>query len=77
MGAMLSAPVQTGPVAHPALCAMGTGSFPGIKHPARGVNHPPHLAPRLKKEQSYTSALPLWVFVVFFTVNFTSCSYVL
>jgi hypothetical protein len=25
-------------------------SFPGVKRPGRFVNHPPHLAPRLKKE---------------------------
>ena len=24
--------------------------FPGVKRPGRGANHPPHLAPRLKKE---------------------------
>ena len=24
-------------------------SFPGVKRPERGVNRPPHLAPRLKK----------------------------
>jgi len=29
---------------------MGTGSFPGVKRPGRGVDHPPHLASRLKKE---------------------------
>jgi len=29
---------------------VGVGSFPGIKRPARGVDHPPHLAPSLKKE---------------------------
>ena len=29
-------------------------SFPGVKRPGRGVNHPSYLAPRLKKEQSYT-----------------------
>jgi len=29
---------------------MGTGSFSGVKRPGRGVDHPPHLAPRLKKE---------------------------
>ena len=28
----------------------GTGSFLGVKRPGRGVIHPPHLAPRLKKE---------------------------
>ena len=29
--ARFSAPVQTGPGAHPASCTMGTGSFPGVK----------------------------------------------
>jgi len=29
---------------------MGTVSFPGVKRPGRGVDHPPHLAPKLKKE---------------------------
>ena len=28
-GARFSAPVQTGPGAHPAYCTMGIGSFPG------------------------------------------------
>jgi len=26
-----SAPLQTGPEAHPASCTMGTGSFPGVR----------------------------------------------
>jgi len=34
---------------------MGTGSFPGVKWPGRGVDHLPHLAPRLTKDWSYTS----------------------
>jgi len=38
---------------------MGTGSFPGVKRPGRGVDHPPYLAPRLKKEQSYTYTPPV------------------
>jgi hypothetical protein len=50
VGAIFSAPVQTGPRAHPASNTMNTGSFPGLKRPGRGVDHPPHLAPRLKKE---------------------------
>jgi hypothetical protein len=29
---------------------MGTGAFPGVNRPVRGVDHPPHLAPRLNKE---------------------------
>ena len=49
-GARFSAPVQTGTVVHPASCTMDTGSFPGVKRLGRGVDHPPHLAPRLKKE---------------------------
>ena len=39
-GARLSAPDQTGPGAHPASCTMVTGSFPGVKRPGRGVDHP-------------------------------------
>ena len=47
------------PWAHPASCTMGTGSFPGVKRPGRGVDHSTHLVPRLKKEQSYTCTTPL------------------
>jgi hypothetical protein len=50
VGARFSAPVQTGPGVHPDSYSMGTGSFPGVKRPERDVDHPPHLAPRLKKE---------------------------
>jgi len=42
--------VQTGPGAPPASYTKGTGSFPVVKRPVRGVDHPPHLAPRLKEE---------------------------
>jgi hypothetical protein len=38
---------------------MRKGSFPGVERPRCGVNHPPHPAPRLKKEKSYTSTPPL------------------
>ena len=41
VGARFSAPVQTGPGAHPASCTMGTGSFPGVKS-GRGVTLTPH-----------------------------------
>jgi len=40
-GARFSAPAQTETGAHPAYCTMGTGSFPGVKRPGRGVDHPP------------------------------------
>jgi hypothetical protein len=42
-------------------CTLGTGSFPGVKRPWRDVDHPPHIAPRLKKELSYTFPPPLGV----------------
>ena len=51
-----SAPVQTGPGAYPASCAMGTGSFPGVKS-SRGVTLIPHPfpVPLVMKEWSYNS----------------------
>ena len=58
--ARFSAPVQTGPGAHPASCTMGTGSLPGVKS-GRGVKLTPHLLLVLSvmKEQSYTSTPPM------------------
>ena len=49
-GARFTAPVQTAPGAHRASYTMGTGSFPRVKRPGRGVDNPPPLAPRLRKE---------------------------
>jgi hypothetical protein len=43
-GARFFTPEQTGPGAHPA-----SQSFPGVKRSERGIDHPPHLAPGLKK----------------------------
>ena len=43
-GARFSAPMQTGPGAHPASCTVDTGCLSlGVKRPGRGVDHPPHL----------------------------------
>ena len=55
MEARFSTQVQSGSGAHPASYTMGTGSFQSLKRPGRGVKHPPHLAPKLKKEKFYTS----------------------
>ena len=33
-----------------ALIISGYRVFPGVNWPVRGVDHPPHQAPRLKKE---------------------------
>ena len=54
-----SAPIQIDPGAYPASYTIGTGSFPWVKRPGRGADHPPHLAPRLKKEKSYTATPPM------------------
>ena len=51
-GARFSAPVHTS-------YTMGTESSPGVKWPGRDVEHTPHLSPRLKKEENYTSTPPL------------------
>jgi len=53
--ARFSAPVETGPGAHPASCTMGTGSFPGIKS-GWGVMLTPHplLVPRSRKSRAIT-----------------------
>jgi hypothetical protein len=49
-GARFFAYVKTGPGAHPASCTMGTGSFPGVKRPGRGADHPPPSSAEVKKE---------------------------
>jgi hypothetical protein len=40
-GAKFSAPVQSGPGAHPTSYTMGTGSFLGVRWLGCGVDHPP------------------------------------
>ena len=35
-------------------------SSQGVMRPGRGVNHPPHLAPRLKKDYLYSPSGPTW-----------------
>jgi hypothetical protein len=49
---------------------MGTGSFPEVKRPERGVDHPPLSSAEVKESRAIH--LPtLWVFVAFSAVNFT------
>ena len=59
-GRDFSAPVQTGPGAHPAPCTMGTVSFPGVKS-GRGVTLTPHplLVSWSRKSRAIT-LFPLW-----------------
>ena len=49
MGARFSPPLQPGSEVNPASYTMDTGSFPGVKRPGRGVDHPPHLTPEVKE----------------------------
>ena len=49
VGARFSAPVQTGPEAHPASCTMGTGSLLWVKRPGLGVDHPPPSSAEVKE----------------------------
>ena len=58
--ARFSAPVQTGPGAHPASCTMGTGSFPGVKS-GRGVTLTAHPVPvPWSRKSRAIILLPLW-----------------
>jgi len=58
--ARFSAPVLTGPGAHPASCTMRTESFPGVKS-GRSVTLTPSspFSAVVKKEQSYTPTPPV------------------
>jgi len=47
-GARFSITVHTGPWAHPASYAMGTGSYPGLNWPGLGVYHPPPSSAEVK-----------------------------
>ena len=60
VGARFSAPVQTGPPAHPVSCKMGTGSFPGVKS-GQGVTLTTHplLVPWSRKSRAIP-LFPLW-----------------
>jgi len=57
-GQDFSAHVQTGSGAHPASYTMGTGSFPGVKRPGRGVDHPlPSSAEVKERREQYLYSL--------------------
>ena len=71
--ARFSAPVQTGPWAHPASCTVGTGSFPGVKWQGRGVDHPPPSSAEVKERaELYFDSLfgPSWP-VIWWTLTLT------
>ena len=49
VGAIFSAFVQPDPGTRPASYTMGTGAFPGVKRPGRGVDHPPPSSAEVKE----------------------------
>ena len=63
VGARFSAPDQTDPGAHPDSYTMGMGSFPGVKRPGRGTDHPLPSSAKVKETVQlylyYTSG-PSW-----------------
>jgi DNA-binding sugar fermentation-stimulating protein len=71
MGARFSVPVQTGRGAQPASYTMGTGSFPEVNRPGRGVDHPRQTKQKLKKEYSYNCTPLMACSRVSFTFTFT------
>ena len=61
-GARFSAPVQTGPGAHPASYTMGTGSCPGVKS-GRGVALTTPFSAEVKERIGlylYSPSVPSW-----------------
>jgi len=44
----LFTPNQISPGQHAAFCTVGSGSFPGVQRSVCGVDHPPHLMPRIR-----------------------------
>jgi hypothetical protein len=64
VGARFSAPFQTGSDAHPATYTMGTGSFPGVTRPGRGVDHPSPSSAKVKERVElylYSPSGPSWL----------------
>jgi len=63
VGARFSAPVQTNSEAYPVSYTMGTVSFPGVKRPGRGVEHPPPSSAEVKEREElylYFPSGPSW-----------------
>jgi len=58
-----STPFQAAPGAHPTSYTMGTGSFPGVKQPGRGIDHPSPSSAEVKERVEvylYSPAGPSW-----------------
>jgi hypothetical protein len=63
LGVRFSAPVHTGPGAHPASYTMGTRSFPEVKRLKHGIDHPPPSSAEVKERvqlYAYSPSGPSW-----------------
>jgi len=63
VGARFSTPVYNGSEAHLASYKMGTGYFPGVKRPERGVDHPTPPSDEVKERVElnlYSPSGPSW-----------------
>jgi hypothetical protein len=68
------APVQTGPGVSPSLLYNGYRVFfPVVKWPGRGVDHPPYLTPRLKKDPSNENQLDALFVLNLFPQSTSTC----
>ena len=65
MGEEFSTSVQTDRGAHPACCTMVIASFPGIKRPGSGPDHPSSSSAEVEKEWNHTSTSHLGLHDVF------------
>ena len=68
MGATFPAPIQTGLGAQPASYTMGNWSFPDVKRPGRGVDHPPPSSAEVRESRAIL-LLPTWAFAAGYRVN--------
>jgi len=62
-GDEFSAPFQAGSGAHPASYTTSSGSFPGVKRPGHGVNHPPPSNANVKDRVElnfHSPSVPSW-----------------
>ena len=76
MGARFSAPVQNDSEAHPASYTIGTESFPGVKRPECGADHPPQCSAEVKERVGlylYPTSGPSWP-VIGWTLLYTLSS---
>jgi hypothetical protein len=70
MRARFCALVQNGPGAHPTSYTVGSGSFPKVSRPGRGVNHPTLSSAEAEERAILLVYVPSWQ-VVCRTIPFT------